>query len=161
TRTTEFLDVLRGVWRGGPFNYQGKFYQVENAGLPEPLSEEDFPEIYFSGSSEAALTSASRHADYYLSWLEPFTQLQDKFNRVNRRPVELVRQLKGPVRVEVTARPTAEEAWADGERSFPRLKREGVERLGQRDARRTGDSVGASREGANRPTTINGYQDLI
>jgi len=161
TRTTEFLDVLRGVWRGGPFNYQGKFYQVENAGLPEPLSEEDFPEIYFSGSSEAALSSASRHADYYLSWLEPFTQLQDKFNRVKRRTDELGRQIKCAVRVDVIARPTEEEAWAEVERSFARLKREDVERFAQRNARQTGDSVGASRQGANRPTTINGYQDLI
>ena len=71
TRTTEFLDVVRGVWRGGPFSYQGKFYQVEDAGLATPLSEQDFPEIYFSGSSDAALGSSSKHAYYYLR-AEPF-----------------------------------------------------------------------------------------
>ncbi|MEK1906337.1 MAG: LLM class flavin-dependent oxidoreductase, partial [Pseudomonas sp.] len=27
-RTDEFLDVLRGVWSGGPFNYNGRYYQV-------------------------------------------------------------------------------------------------------------------------------------
>src|SRR5450830_1297721 len=78
TRTTEFLDVVRGVWRGRPFSYQGKFYQVEDAGLAHPLSSQDFPEIYFSGSSDAALASASKHADYYLTWLEPFEQLHEK-----------------------------------------------------------------------------------
>jgi alkanesulfonate monooxygenase len=38
TRTTEFLDVLKGVWNGGPFSYNGKFFQIENAGLPAPLT---------------------------------------------------------------------------------------------------------------------------
>jgi alkanesulfonate monooxygenase len=71
TRTTEFLDIVRGVWRGASFSYQGKFYQVEDAGLAHPLSAQDFPEIYFSGSSDAALASASKHADYYLTGSNP------------------------------------------------------------------------------------------
>jgi alkanesulfonate monooxygenase len=161
TRTTEFLDVLRGIWRGGPFDYQGKFYQVENAGLPEPLSAEDFPEIYFSGSSEAALTSASKHADYYLSWLEPFAQLHDKFNRVKQRTDELGRKIKCAVRVDVIARPTEEEAWAEVRRSFDRLQPEDVTRFTQRNSRQAGDSVGASRQGNHRPSTLNSYKDLI
>ena len=33
-RTTEFLDVLKGVWDGGPFDYDGRFYQVATAGSP-------------------------------------------------------------------------------------------------------------------------------
>ena len=84
-RTTEFLDVLKGIWAGGPFSYNGQFYQVEDAGLPDPLSKEEYPEIYFSGSSDAALASASKHADYYLTWLEPFEQIKDKFARVKER----------------------------------------------------------------------------
>src|SRR5882762_2914530 len=78
-RTAEFLDVLRGVWSGGgSYTHHGKFYRVENAGLPEILAKESFPEIYFSGSSDAALVSAAKHADYYLSWLEPSAQLAEK-----------------------------------------------------------------------------------
>src|SRR5690606_29806425 len=111
TRTSEFLDVLRGVWQGGSFDYDGKFYQVEGAGLAEPLSREEFPEIYFSGSSDAALASASKHADYYLSWLEPFDQLKEKFDRVKERTDALGRKIKCAVRVDVIARATEEEAW--------------------------------------------------
>src|SRR5690606_29383584 len=105
-RTTEFLDVLRGVWNGGPFSYDGKFYKVEDAGLPDPLSREEYPEIYFSGSSDAAIASASKHADYYLSWLEPFAQLREKFNRVKERSEILGRRIKCAVRVDIIARPT-------------------------------------------------------
>lgn len=158
TRTSEFLDVLRGVWQGGQFDYDGKFYQVEGAGLAEPLSREEFPEIYFSGSSDAALASASKHADYYLSWLEPFDQLKEKFDRVKERTDALGRKIKCAVRVDVIARATEEEAWDEVRKGFERLSPEAVARLRERGA---GDSVGASRQGANRPQTINGYRDLI
>ncbi|MCY1270710.1 Alkanesulfonate monooxygenase [compost metagenome] len=159
TRTSEFLDVLRGVWRGGPFSYDGKFYQIADAGLAEPLSHEDFPEIYFSGSSDAALASASRHADYYLSWLEPFDQLREKFARVKERTERLGRKVKCAVRVDVIARATEEEAWAEVRKGFERLAPAAIARFGER--RGAGDSVGASRQGANRPQTIDGYRDLI
>ncbi|WP_269533247.1 LLM class flavin-dependent oxidoreductase [Chitinimonas sp. BJYL2] len=157
-RTTEFLDVVRGVWSGGPFSYNGRFYQVEEAGLPYPLNQEDFPEIYFSGSSDAALQSASKHADYYLTWLEPFAQLRDKFARVRERTAAQGRRIQCAVRVDIIARPTEAEAWAEVEHGFNQVSREALARfLGQGE----GDSVGAARQRAGRPTTVNSYRDLI
>lgn len=158
TRTTEFLDVVRGVWRGGPFSYQGKFYQVENAGLAQPLSEQEFPEIYFSGSSDAALGSASKHADYYLTWLEPFDQLREKFRRVKEKTDQLGRKIKCAVRVDIIARPTEEEAWEEVRKGFDNVDRATFERVFGNDG---GDSVGAARQRGNRPATINSYKDLI
>lgn len=157
-RTTEFLDVLKGVWNGGPFSYQGKFYQVENAGLADPLSKEEYPEIYFSGSSDAALASASKHADYYLTWLEPFDQLREKFDRVKARTQILGRKIKCAIRVDIIARPTEEEAWAEIEKGFNGLSREALDKFQNPDG---SDSVGAARQRGNRPATINSYKDLI
>lgn len=159
-RTTEFLDILRGVWQGSAFNYQGRFYQVEEAALPFPLNQETFPEIYFSGSSDAALASASRHADYYLSWLEPLAQLRDKFERVKTRTDQLGRKIKCAVRVDIVARATEEEAWREVRRGFENLDPKQVGRYKQLLAR-SGDSVGGQRQSTFRPTTINDYRDLI
>ena len=159
TRTTEFLDILRGVWRGENFSYNGKVYQVENASLPYPLTKEEFPEIYFSGSSDAALVSASKHADYYLTWLEPFAQLRDKFDRVKQKTDALGRKIKCAVRVDIVARPTEEEAWREVRRGFENLPPEVIQRFNSRT--NTGDSVGANRQGGFRPSSINSYQDLI
>ncbi|WP_199710530.1 LLM class flavin-dependent oxidoreductase [Noviherbaspirillum cavernae] len=158
TRTTEFLDIVRGVWKGGLFSYRGKFYQVENAGLPDPLSLEEFPEIYFSGSSDAALASASKHADYYLTWLEPFDALREKFRRVKEKTDALGRKIKCAVRVDIVARPTEEEAWTEVRRGFEQIDKATLENFFGNGA---GDSVGARRQRANRPTTINSYRDLI
>ncbi len=159
-RTTEFLDVLRGIWSGGPFSYDGKFYQVEHAGLPPLLSHEAFPEIYFSGSSDAALVSASQHADFYLSWLEPFAQLKEKFDRVKEKTAALGRKIRCAVRVDIIARPTEEEAWDEIRRGFDNLSPEALAAL-KRRAEGGGDSVGAARQGNFRPGTINSYRDFI
>jgi alkanesulfonate monooxygenase len=159
TRTTEFLDVLRGVWQGGPFSYQGKFYRVAEAGLSDQLSRESFPEIYFSGSSDAALVSAAKHADYYLSWLEPSAQLAEKFSRAKERTAQLGRKIKCAVRVDIVARPTAEEAWEEVKRGFDSVDPATLEKL--RNSVAAGDSVGSARQYTQRSNTINSYKDLI
>ncbi|MFD0634973.1 LLM class flavin-dependent oxidoreductase [Catenulispora yoronensis] len=108
-RTSEFLDVLKGVWTGdGDFQHEGRFYQVADGGLPTALSGQPFPEIFFSGSSPAAIEAAGRHADYYLSWLEPFEALAEKFAAVRERSPK---PPKFAVRIDILARETEEEAW--------------------------------------------------
>lgn len=158
-RTTEFLDVLRGVWSGGPFTHHGQFYQVEDGGLPEPFSQQSFPQIYFSGSSDAALVAAARHADFYLSWLEPSAALAEKFGRVKERTAQLGRKIRCAVRVDILARPTEEEAWREVRRGFENADPEFVKRF--KGGPGSGDSVGAARQGSLRPTTLSSYKDLI
>jgi alkanesulfonate monooxygenase len=161
TRTGEFLDVLRGVWNGGPFNYDGKFYTTRESGLQYPLTETNFPEIYFSGSSDAALNVASKHADYYLSWLEPLDQLKKKFDSVKSRTHALGRSVKCAVRVDIIARATEEEAWREVERGLSHISKETLEQFANRRGA-GGDSVGAQRQhNIERSSTISSYKDLL
>lgn len=157
-RTTEFLDVVRELWDGRPVTYRGKFYQLEEAQLARALTGQAYPEIYFSGSSDAALTSASKHADYYLSWLEPFDQLRAKFDRVKERTAALGRGIRCAVRVDILARPTENEAWEEIRRGFSRLDRAAIERFTNPEA---SESVGAARQRNNRPSSVTSYQDFI
>jgi alkanesulfonate monooxygenase len=156
-RTTEFLDVFKGVWKGEGFSYDGRFYQVTDGGLSPLLAAEEIPEIWFSGSSDAALQSAAKHADYYLSWLEPFDQLTDKFARVKERTAALGGEQKCAVRVDLVARATEEEAWRDIRHGFENLTEE------RRQQSRGGptDSVGAARQQALKPSEARRYDDLI
>lgn len=152
-RTSEFLDVLKGVWKGGPFNYQGRFYRVEKAGLPEPLARQPFPEIYFSGSSKAAIEAAGRHADYYLSWLEPFPALAEKFAQVRAHSAAIGRAPKFAVRVEVLARETEEAAWDEIRRGWAHVD---PSALRSRD----GDSVGWLRSQSFVSWPVRDYREL-
>lgn len=58
-RTSEFLDVLRGVWDGEPYDHDGRFFTTHGAALPPGLAGHPFPEVYFSGSSGAAVAAAT------------------------------------------------------------------------------------------------------
>lgn len=156
-RTTEFLDILKGVWKGGDFSYDGRFFKVEHGGLAPLLAREELPEIWFSGSSDAALQSAAKHADYYLSWLEPFEQLTTKFARVKERTAALGGEQKCAVRVDLVARATEEEAWRDVRIGFENVTEETRDRWrGQAT-----DSIGAARQAALRPTEARRWDDLI
>lgn len=148
-RTSEFLDVLKGVWRGEPFDFDGRFYRVEGARLPEPLARQPFPEIFFSGSSRAAIEAAGRHADYYLSWLEPFWALEEKFHQVRL----LTERAKFAVRIDVVARETEELAWAEIAKGW-----DNVDPSVLRGA--TGDSIGWQRSQSFVKGAVNGYRDL-
>jgi alkanesulfonate monooxygenase len=154
-RTSEFLDVLKGSWAGN-FSYEGRFYRVERGGLLPPLSEQPIPEIYFSGSSEAAIAAAGRHSDYYLSHLEPFDSLRTKLDRVRERAAKEGRKARFSLRFDILARPTVEEAWAEVARGWNILTPGELERLNQRG----GDSVGFQRQHAFRPPSVKHYDDL-
>jgi alkanesulfonate monooxygenase len=156
-RTSEFLDVLKGSW-GGSFTYEGRFYRVENGGLQAPLSEQPFPEIYFSGSSDAAIAAAGRHADYYLSHLEPFDSLRRKLDQVRERSVKEGRKAKFSLRFDVLARRTPEEAWAEVARGWNTLTPGDLARLNQSSG--PGDAVGFQRQRSFRPATVTHYDDL-
>lgn len=148
-RTSEFLDVLKGVWSGEPFDFDGRFYRVEGARLPEPLAREPFPEIFLSGSSRAAIEAAGRHADYYLSWLEPFWALEEKFQQVRA----LTDAAKFAVRIDVVARESEELAWAEIAKGWAN-----VDPSVLRGA--TGDSIGWQRSQSFVKGAVNGYRDL-
>ncbi len=140
-RTTEFLDVFEGVWNGGPFSYEGKFYKVRNAGLPAPLAGQVRPELYFAGSSDAALAAQAKHADFNLTHMEPLEKLKVKFDRVQELASKDGRDVKPAIRLNVLARETEEEAWAEIRRGWANADWDGYER--RRASFRRGDAIGS------------------
>jgi alkanesulfonate monooxygenase len=108
-RTDEFLTIVRGVWSGIPYDFDGNHYRVAGATVlapPDPL-----PEVYFGGSSPAALPVAARHADVYLTWGEPPAQVADKIARV--RALAGNRPVRFGIRLHTISRDTSEEAWRE------------------------------------------------
>ena len=65
-RTSEWLDVLNGVWTEPKFNYSGKYYSVENTVLePKPVRKPR-PTLYAGGESEAAKNLIAQKCDAYV-----------------------------------------------------------------------------------------------
>ena len=113
-RADEFLTVVKGVWAGGRFDFDGKYYRVEGAGLAVPLAQS--PTIYFGGASAAAQQVAARHADVYLAWGETPPMLAERIASLRAQAAALGRGLRFGVRLHVISRDTEEEAWREANR---------------------------------------------
>ncbi len=113
-RTDEFLTILRGAWSGEPFSFRGDHLWADGA---TALGVEEQPEIYFGGSSDAALRVAAKHADVYLTWGEPPPQLNPHLERVRDLAADTPREreLRHGVRLHVVSRDTSQQAWAAAE----------------------------------------------
>ncbi len=110
-RTDEFLAVVRGAWTGRPFDFTGRYYSVVGAQVsaaPDPI-----PQVYFGGSSAAALPVAARRADVYLTWGEPPAAVAEKIGRVRALAEAEGRDVRFGIRLHVITRDTAAEAWGE------------------------------------------------
>ena len=70
-RTSEWLDIVRGMWQYSRFDHRGKYYQVDQAVLePKPLRRTG-PTIYAGGESPAAKTLIAEKCDAWLTHGDP------------------------------------------------------------------------------------------
>lgn len=70
-RTSEWLDVVKGMWTKPHFDYRGDYYQVEDATLePKPV-QRPWPTIYAGGESPAAKALISAKCDAWLTHGDP------------------------------------------------------------------------------------------
>ncbi|GLZ37587.1 LLM class flavin-dependent oxidoreductase [Actinokineospora sp. NBRC 105648] len=118
-RTDEFLAIVRGIWSGQPFDFDGEHLKVVGAtalAAPDPI-----PSVYFGGSSAAALPVAARRADVYLTWGEPPAQVAEKIAAVRTLAEAEGRTLRFGVRLHTISRDTSEQAWAEAQRLLDAL----------------------------------------
>jgi alkanesulfonate monooxygenase len=126
-RCGEFLHVVRRRWSGERVTFRGEHLAVEDALLqliPDPL-----PEIYFGGSSPAAIEVAAQHADVYLTWGEPPAAVAEKIGRVRAAAAAHGRDLRFGIRLHTIARDTSAEAWAEADRLLGQISEEQITRV--------------------------------
>ncbi|MGW6229272.1 LLM class flavin-dependent oxidoreductase [Cellulosimicrobium cellulans] len=129
-RTREFLEVVRGVWDEAPLSYEGTHYRIADARTSAPPDPR--PEIFFGGSSEAALPVAAAQADVYLTWGEPPAQAREKIERVRELAAAQGRTIRFGVRLHVITRDRSADAWDVAQRFLDDLTPEqiaGAQRL--------------------------------
>ncbi|MPQ99201.1 LLM class flavin-dependent oxidoreductase [Modestobacter sp. I12A-02628] len=112
-RCGEFLEVVRGLWRGKTVSLAGEHVQVEEARLeraPDPV-----PPLYFGGSSPLAGEVAARHSDVYLTWGEPPAAVAEKVAWIRRLAAAEGRTVRFGIRLHVITRDSSDAAWAQAE----------------------------------------------
>lgn len=84
-RTSEWLDVVNGVWSRDHFSYSGKYYRVEDNVLqPKPVSKPR-PTLYAGGESPAAKELIAEKCDAYLMHGDPPERVQEKIRDLRER----------------------------------------------------------------------------
>lgn len=70
-RSSEWLDVVSGLWTESRFSYEGEYYRVEEAILePKPV-QRPRPTVYAGGESPAGKAMISNQCDAYLMHGDP------------------------------------------------------------------------------------------
>lgn len=111
-RTSEALDIIRAEWTAErPFDYQGRFYQVEGGfSAVKPSTPID---VFIAGASDAAIEVAGVHADVFALWGETYEQVRGQIARVR---AAAAKNGRAAPRISLSLRPilaeTEEAAWA-------------------------------------------------
>ncbi|GAA3293753.1 LLM class flavin-dependent oxidoreductase [Dactylosporangium vinaceum] len=146
-RCGEFLHIVRELWTGRSVTFEGRHLALADAVLAQ--LPDSAPEIYFGGSSPAALEVAARHVDVYLTWGEPPAAVAAKVRRVRDLADAQGRTLAFGLRVHTIARDTADEAWAEAGRLLAGISEEQIRHV-QAGLRRS------ESEGQRRMLALNG-----
>lgn len=111
-RTGEFLRIVNSIWTQESVEFTGEYYTVADARVSEPPSP--FPQIYFGGSSPAALPIAAKHVDVYLTWGELPAVAAAKIAKVRELAAARGRNIRFGIRLHTITRDTSAAAWAGG-----------------------------------------------
>src|SRR5207237_223639 len=117
-RTSEWLDVVHGMWSEPRYSFAGNFYKVENAILePKPV-QRPRPVIYAGGESPTAKDLIAKKCDAYLMHGDPPERIAEKVTDLRARRDRLgLAPMTFGVAGYVGWRPTEAEGRRDGERN--------------------------------------------
>ncbi|HWL55829.1 MAG TPA: FMNH2-dependent alkanesulfonate monooxygenase [Paracoccus sp. (in: a-proteobacteria)] len=141
--TREFLDIYKALLAGQTVNYESKHFRIADGKLLFTPLQENGPQLYFGGSSDAANEVAARQVHKYLTWGEPPAQVREKIEGVRRLAEAQGREVSFGIRLHVIVRDTEAEAWAAADRLISRLDDQTIARAQETFARM--DSVGQRR----------------
>ncbi len=117
-RTSEWLDVVDGLWTQTPFTHDGPRYKLTNAVCePKPLSTPR-PTIYAGGESEAAKAMIARQCDAYVMHGDEPAVIAGKIADMRRR-----REAAGlpPMRFGMAAYTVVRDSDAEARREVERI----------------------------------------
>ncbi|GAT09301.1 LLM class flavin-dependent oxidoreductase [Mycolicibacterium novocastrense] len=146
-RTGEFLHIVDSIWRGESLDFEGDYYKVADARVSEP--PDPLPQIYFGGSSPAALPIAAQYVDVYLTWGEPPQDAAAKIARVRELAEQRGRTVRFGVRLHTISRDTSAAAWAVANEMLTGLSAEQI-------AKATALHAKSQSEGQRRMTALHG-----
>lgn len=129
-KAEELITVLRGVWDGYPFSFEGQHFVVGDGGFwggpqlaehsDHPLARRPRPPIVLEGTTDEELALSGRVADLHLFDLTEPAALAVELDR--HRAASEGREVGFGLRLSLLARERPFEAWRDVERAWNRVQ---------------------------------------
>ena len=117
-RTSEWLDVVDGLWTHKRFTYEGQRYHLKDAICePKPVSKPR-PTIYAGGESEAAKNMIAEQCDAYVMHGDPVEAIAPKIADMNARRE---RTGKGPMRYGMAGYVIVRDSEAEAKKELARI----------------------------------------
>src|SRR5688572_17526622 len=82
-RTDEFLEIVRRLWAGEKFSYDGKHFQLKNASIT-PLSPRGQIPLYLGGFTDKAIEHTAKFGDGYFGNMEICDLYAEKLRAVGK-----------------------------------------------------------------------------
>ncbi|MBD8033989.1 LLM class flavin-dependent oxidoreductase [Solibacillus merdavium] len=118
-RTREYIEILKRLFNGETFDYDGEFYTLKGANLPLPVKEA--PPIFFGGSSPIAKEVATDVADVYMLWGETLETTKEELESVVKLAKEKNRNLSYSVSFQVVLGETEEDAFKNANKIISQI----------------------------------------
>ncbi len=84
-RTEEFVAVLKGMWTGAPYSFQGKYYRADEGLLSPTPVRKPWPTLYAGGESDTGKDLIARTCDAYLMHGDPPELVAPKIEDMRQR----------------------------------------------------------------------------
>ncbi len=146
-RTGEFLHIVKSTWAEESVDFSGEYYTVKDARVSAPPNP--LPQIYFGGSSAAALPIAAQYVDVYLTWGEPPEAAAAKIETVRALAAARGRRVRFGIRLHTISRDTSAAAWAVADELLAELTDEQIAKATELHAK-------SESEGQRRMTALHG-----
>ena len=144
-RTDEWMEVVRKTWTElAPFDYEGEFFQLQQAHSQVRTRQKPHVSLYFGGASEAAKEVGARRADVYALWGEPLAAIKEQIADISGRAARYGRSVRFSVSVRPILGDTTSDAWERAHRVLDRVKGSVGEMVGPNRPARL-QSVGSRR----------------
>lgn len=109
-RSSEFIEVLRGLWEQDEFTYRGDFYRTRDVTFrPQPATQ---PEVFMGGNSTSAREMGARLVDWYFMNGQSVDKAREQVADVAGQAAALGRRVKFGLNGFAVVRDTEEEAVA-------------------------------------------------
>ncbi len=94
-RTNECLDVLRRLWTEREVSFAGRHFQMNNASINPPPTQQPHPPVWVAGRREAAMRRAARYGDGWLPYFYNPNRYRDSVAKITGFAQEAERDLAG------------------------------------------------------------------